>query len=447
MRTTSFTLAAVLALLLAFAGGAPGQSSASSVVVDPTTTFQTIDNFGSSHRTFDDPHLWRYRSAPNEAGPPALTPAERDQIFDLLYRDAGLTYIRISSDGGLEPKHGTFVYDGRRLDAQIADALGAQARGPVKVAFTLLRYPPESWMQGSVRDYADYFVAVVNRARERGLSIDYLTFNEPTVQPELMRDVIKRVASDVGPGTKWIVPESKRPEAAEPYLRVLLEDAKVRPALAAIGTHLYGDDKMWPALTRMKALADSHGLPLWMSEFSSHSPWDWAALVQRLLVAYGVSAVDYMWGAFGAYDPYQLLILKTAADGRYLGVEPRKQFAVTQQWSRYVRPGARRIGATADDPSLLVSAFASGDWTILVAYNPTTAEKTVTVRMPGTTVERVRTSPTEDLASLPPEALVSGALTATLPASSVTTFVAGAASAPRFPQEGDGSRSVENSRR
>ena len=412
----------------------PSQSSPSMVVVDPSRTYQTIENFGTSLRVFDDPHLWRYRSEPNEPPPPVLTRAQEDALLDLLYRDEGLSYLRLSTDGGLEPSHGKFVYDGRRLDSQIDVALRARERGPVKVAFTILRYPPEPWMTNSVSDYADYFVAVVNRAKEKGLAIDYLTFNEPTIPADLMRDVIRSASRRLPPTVRWILPDSKRPSLAEEYLPVLLGDKAVRSVTAAAATHLYAEDRIWPELSHLQPVVERYGVPLWMTEFSRGDPWEWAALQHRLLVTYSVSAIDYMWGFFGAYDAAQLIVLDVDHDGRYLGAHPRKQFAVMGQWSRYAKPGAQRIAATSDDAMILVSAFSSPDGTMLVACNLTDAAKTARIQMPGASVEIVRTSPTEDLAALPSANLDGGAFTTSLPPKSVTTFVAGASAAPSVPQ-------------
>jgi Glycosyl hydrolase family 30 beta sandwich domain len=429
MRGTWITGTVGAALLLAQAGRAQvaPQGAQSTIAVDTGTVYQTIDQFGSSQRVFDDPHVWRYRSAPNDPPPPAMTPSEQDEVLDLLYRHSGLTYLRISTDGGLEPSHGHFDYDGRHLDAQIEIALRAQQRGPVKIAFTILVYPPERWMTNSVSDYADYYVAVVNRAKAKGLTIDYLTFNEPVIPPDLMRDVIRSVTRRVPPTIRWILPESKRPSLAEEYLPVLLGDKAVRSVTAAAATHLYADERLWSEMSRLQALVDRYKVPLWMSEFSGGDPWEWAALQHRLIVTYGVSAVDYMWGFFGAYDAAQLLVLTSDSNGRYLGVHPRKQFAVMGQWSRYVKPGARRVAATSDDDTVLVSAFSSPDQTVLVACNLTAVDRPVKIHMPGAQVESVRTSASEDLAPLPQATLADGELTTTLPAKSITTFVTGSA--------------------
>lgn len=415
-----------LTLTIMVAGGvAIAPRSAATVTVDPATTYQTISNFGSSHRVFDDPHLWKWRDFPPGPSLTVMTRDQQDEVLDLLYRHGGLTYMRILTDGGLQPSRGVFNYEWNRLDAQIDDALRAQQRGPVKIAFTLLRYPPEAWMENAVRDYADYYVAVVNRARAKGLSIDYLTFNEPPVSGEFMRDVIKAVTSRVPSELRWLLPEAVKPSAGEGPLRILLADRAVRSVTAAVATHLYEGEHETEAMARLKAMAEAHNLPLWMSEYSKADPWEWARLQHRLLVTDGVSAVDYMWGFFGAYDPAQLLVGESDSDGRYAGVRPRKHFAVMGQWSRYVKPGSKRVSATSDDVDLLVSAFTSSTQAVLVAYNPTNVAKTVTIRMPGPAIEAARTSPSEDLVALPPMSLTGGVLATTLPPSSVTTFVSG----------------------
>jgi O-glycosyl hydrolase len=402
------------------------QGGAATIAVDTATTYQTIDHFGSSHRVFDDPHVWNHGADPSGRSLIVMPRADEDRVFDRLYRDGGLTYMRISTDGGLEPSRGVFNYDGRRLDAQIDDALRAKARGPVKVAYTQLRYPPEPWMTDRVSDYADYFVAVVRRAQVKGLRIDYLTFNEPRIEPATMREVVKAVSARVPDSIRWVLPEVIRPGGSLEVLEFLMADPAVRSVTAAAATHLYADEQPVPWMARLKAAADRHGLPLWMTEYSTLDPWQWASLQHSLLVTSGVGAIDYMWGFFGAWDGAQLIVGGVDANGRYLGAQPRKQFAIMGQWSRFVSPGSRRVAATSDDAELLVSAFASPSDTVLVVYNPTRIAKSVSVGMPGSTVARARTSPTEDVAALPGAMLTNGRFTTTLPASSITTFTASA---------------------
>ena len=77
-------------------------SGAATITIDPSRRFQTIDGFGTSQTVFDDPHVTEtFDPATQRAAaiPPA---ADQAKILDALYRQLGLTRVRIHPDG-IEP--------------------------------------------------------------------------------------------------------------------------------------------------------------------------------------------------------------------------------------------------------------------------------------------------------------------------------------------------------
>jgi O-glycosyl hydrolase len=165
-----------------------------------------------------------------------------------------------------------------------------------------------------------------------------------------------------------------------------------------------------------------------MTEFSTGNDWfQWATIMQQEIVDYGASAVDYMWGYFGDWDKSQLIRIRTN-NGAYAGYDFNRQYYVMGQYSKFVRPGAVRIGATSAIPDVKLAAFLSGSDEIVVATNTGSQPQSVSFELGSgsclTRVDPTRTSATEGLQTLPTISLDQSRFTTTLPAQSVTTFVA-----------------------
>jgi hypothetical protein len=179
---------------------------------------------------------------------------------------------------------------------------------------------------------------------------------------------------------------------------------------------------------RIAQLGAQYNLPIWMSEYSTPDSWfDWAKLMQQLIADDGVSAVDYMWGYFGDWDRSQLvrILVKNSA---YAGFDFTRQYYVTGQYSKYVRPGAVRIAASSADPDVKVAAFLDGAKVIVVATNVGSRDHLMRVELGSKApcaqkVDAVRTSETESWLALPQATLDAPRLSANLPHGSVTTFV------------------------
>ncbi|HUF46326.1 MAG TPA: glycoside hydrolase family 30 beta sandwich domain-containing protein [Vicinamibacterales bacterium] len=415
--------ALVVSLAVALAGTAPRQEAGVvRVTVDPAVRHQTIAHFGVSWRTFDDPHLFETRDPATGRPRTRMAAAEEDAVFDLLFGPAlQLRHLRLVTDGNIEVSRGRFTFEDR-FDVLVDDALRARARGPVTVALTVGRYPPEKWMRGTVREYADYFVALVERARSRGLLVDYLVMNEPRIDGPLIRDIVKAVGRRVPDTITWAVTDEVKPSRAIAKLPAILEDADARRHVAAISVHLYHERDPAGSLAAVRELADRYGLPLWMTEYSG-GPWGWAALQTELLTTYRMSSVSYMWGFFGAWDGAHLVAGVTDEEGRYQGMRPLKVASVFAHWSRFVPPGSTRIEATSTAPDVMVSAFDTPEARVVVVFNRGGTRR-VELQVPGARqLSGVRTTNAEDLADTGRTPLEGGRATVTLPARSLTTFV------------------------
>lgn len=153
--------------------------------------------------------------------------------------------------------------------------------------------------------------------------------------------------------------------------RVAPFESTYLPVLGALATHLY--DEPVTNVGKMEPLAEQHGLPLWMTEFSLSGmgsagrpadPFAWAPLMHELISDYDVSAVDYMWGFFGEWEGNSsMLVTLNHTGSTYDGYTLNKTYYTTGQFSRFVDPGAERIAAQAflnDDGELVIVAINAG---------------------------------------------------------------------------------------
>jgi O-glycosyl hydrolase len=110
-----------------------------------------------------------------------------------------------------------------------------------------------------------------------------------------------------------------------------------------------------------------------------------------------------------------------------------KRFYVLGQYSRYVRPGAVRYAITGGPPGVQAMAFWQNNaWTV-VATNTNTATTSFSLNTDSGTLTpqtAVRTTATQNLATVAAPSVSGSTMTASLPAQSVTTYVLGSSGQP-----------------
>ena len=431
------------------------------VTIDGSTRYQTMDGFGSSLRVFDDPHVFENFNPATGKAATVLTPTQQGEVMDRLYRDLELTRVRPVIEGSIETVNDNsdpnvtdlskFNFEWKRLDADVDYLAAARDRG----ASTFFPSPlvRERWMGAStaadVAEYGEWLMAQVRRSAERGVRLPYLAVaNEPSgggnpLSGAFIRDVIKNVGPRLradGFDTLFVTPDDIRASDAAAKAAVILADPAARQYVGALGTHLY--DESVSNVGQMKALAQQYQLPLWMTEFSTSgmpsagrpaNAFAWASLMHDLISTYDVSAVDYMWGFFGEWDRAQLITLNHTG-ATYDGYTLNKVYYTTGQFSRFVEPGAERIGAQSSDGTVQTTAFLNDDGElVIVAINNGSANQTTTFNLSGLNgfrgFDATRTSGTENWATLTPIAVDRSTFSTILPHNSITTFTADAPAA------------------
>jgi len=416
------------------------------ISIDAAKRFQTIEGFGTSMRAFSDPHLSLLAIVPENSL--RIPESAQRQILDSLYRGIGLTRVRIVPNArGIEPVNDNddpqntdlsrFDFSWIKNDVFFPAIREARARGvttwwsaPVQI---------EPWMNlGNPEENVEWAMAILRRWRNEGLELPYYSvINEPSYERsqgpwpgEYMRDVVKllgRSLKNEGFKTKIVIPDDLNAYLAARIAEVVLADPEARSYVAALPFHLYGGP---PGQEReLKELASRYGIPLWMSEHFVADGLAWGLSVHELLADSDVSAVDYLFGFFSESNQAQLISLLHRGT-EYLGFRMEPHFYVFGQYSKYVRPGAVRVLATAPPANVKASAFVQNGRMTIVAINPGTTAVTVRFELAGHSgTERfsaVRTLPrVANSDRLTPQAaidVVNGSIVAVLAPESMSTF-------------------------
>jgi O-glycosyl hydrolase len=112
----------------------------------------------------------------------------------------------------------------------------------------------------------------------------------------------------------------------------------------------------------------------------------------------------------------------------YRGFERTKQYYLVGQFSRFIKPGARRVKTDSPRGSIRTSAFRKENDLTLIGVNAGSAPRRVTFSFePGSDISvgalrAIRTGKQENWRELGNVKVVNNSFTVTLPPNSVTTF-------------------------
>jgi O-glycosyl hydrolase len=448
----------------------PGHAAAAAVTVNDRVSYQRIAGFGASEAFGQAQAL--------QNAPPAL----QEKALSLLFSPAsgaGLTILRneISADSGttIEPKapagpgakpaylplSATGDDQGQLWLAQtirkrygvtdvFADAWTAPAfmktNNSAIHGGTLCGVPRARCASGDWRQaYADYLTQYARDYAAAGIPLSYVgPVNEPNLSvnydsmrlsPAQLADFLRYLGpalASSGTGTKVDCCATTGWDYAQLYAAAIEAD---------------------PAAARWTPLFTSHGYnkglasplagwsqPAWETEWSTFEKWDpawddgtdasgyaWARRIYTGLASANLNAFLYWWGSTTPAengDNEGLLLMDTAAGT----VTPSGRLWAFANYSRFVRPGAVRIGASSADPALEVLAFRNTDGSVaLVALNTAGTARPATFAVgdaagaAGHAVPYL-TDTARHTAAQPPVPVIHGSFGATLPARSLVTF-------------------------
>ena len=440
-----------------------------SITIDGTTKYQTIDGFGISE-AFGEAGILR-----------SLPATAQQQILDDLFSTssgAGLDILRniipSTSDSTIEPTNPgratvrpTYVWNGddegqvwlsqlvkrnygiTQLYASAWSAPGfMKTNGSESSGGALCGSPYSSWCNnGDWRQpFANYLVQYLKDYQQEGITIQYVGFaNEPDIPPVSYSDM------------------QMTPQQADDFVKVFgptLKDAGLSTSTQLIccdaETWVAARDGYVPAIandpiaSQYVSVYSGHGYihapksPLtsdpekrsWETEWSTFNAWDnqwdnsdtdsgftWAQHIDTALTAGNVNAFFYWWGA--ANDPKDQSLIRI--NGSSFDVS--KRLWAFGNYSRFIRPGATRIGATTSNKNLQVTAFSNTNGSLaIVVLNTATQAITAPIALPkmgipdGPYVVPYVTDTTNDMAKQDALTTTNGVFSPTLPAHSLITY-------------------------
>jgi O-glycosyl hydrolase len=464
---TAATLA-VAALVCGVSGAEPA-FAASSATINGGSTFQTITGFGASEGFGEASTVMNASSSVQQ------------QALGLLYSPtsgAGLTILRneISADSGstIEPNapsspSATPSYlplssinsdQGQLWFAQqikadygvtnvFADAWSAPAfmktnnstsNGGAVCGLPGATCSSGNWVQAYanyLKQYAaDYSAAgipltYIGPENEANLSTSYDSMQLSPSQTATLLDTLGPTMASSGLSTQVECCATEGWDYAQQYAAAIEADSTANSYTKVFTSHGYTAAPTSPLSGWTK--------PAWETEWSTFESWDpawddgsdasgltWAQHIFAGLDSANLNAFLYWWGSTTPSengDNEGLILINGST------VTPSGRLWAFGNFSRFVRPGAVRIGATTSDGNLTLDAFKNTNNTIsVVALNTGTGSDTVNFSLQntgvanGATVTPYLTNSSSSLAAQPTTTVSGGAFTATLPARSLVTY-------------------------
>jgi O-glycosyl hydrolase len=465
--------AAVLALAVplttaATSAGAHASAATSAVVINGATRYQRIAGFGASE-AFGQAEV--IQNAPT---------ATQQQALNLLYSKsggAGLTILRneISADPGttIEPSAPaspaatpaylplTSISDDQGqlwltqtikkeygVTDVFADAWSAPAfmktNDSADNGGTLCGVPGATCSSGDWQQaYADYLrqyaadyaaagdpLSYVGPENEANIGPDYDSMIMSPEQTASFLQFLGPTMARSGLPTRAECCATEGWDYAQQYAAAIESDPLANADTPLFTSHGYTEAPASPLAGWSK--------PVWETEWSTFQAWDpawddgttasgftWAQNIYAGLTTANLNAFLYWWGSSTPTsngDNESLIQVNGTT------VSPSGRLWAFANYSRFVRPGAIRIGSSASDGSLEVTAFrnVNGSVAIVVlnaaATPQTTAFSVRNTRAGGALVTPYLTDAAHGTAAQPRIPLWNGAFTATLPARSLVTY-------------------------
>lgn len=445
-----------------------------SVLVDANIQYQEVDGFGCSEA---------FQRAYDIFGKDGLSPENTNYVLDLMFseeRGAGFTILRngIGSSNSsasnfmdsIEPfspgspsaqphyiwnhnNSGQFPLAqqayGRGLQTLYGNAWSApgymktnndENNGGYLCGVSNATCATGNWMQA----YANYLVQWARFYEESGVKVTNIGFlNEPqldvtyasmlsdgTQAAEFIRVLAKTIKAsgldlkiNCCDGVGWQEQEAMLPglqagpDPAVNYLSVITGHGYSSVPNFTLSTHL----KTW-----MTEWADLTGDYTPYTFYENGGPGEgltWARNIQVAFVSANVSAFLYWEGAENSTSNSALINMIGNT------VVPSKRFWAFAQFSKFARPGARRVEATSTDPLLTVSSFLNRDGNVAIqVISAATTVYTIDLQLKGSDgkswVQPYLTDNAHNLTQLSPFQMSrEGTFTTSIPALSMVSFV------------------------
>jgi O-glycosyl hydrolase len=469
-------LAVSVALLSATTVGvilsaAPAQA-ADSATINGAQTYQTVAGFGASEA------FGEAATVMNAA------PSVQQQVLSDLYSPtsgAGLTILRneISADSGstIEPNNpgspsatpnylslASINQDQGQLwfaqqikqdfgvsnvfaDAWSAPAFmktnGSTANGGQVCGVTGASCGSGDWRQAYAnyllqyaKDYANAGVPLsfIGPSNEPDYSANYDSMTMSGAQMASLLDVVGPTVKNSGLATQVECCAATGWPVSGQYASAIESDPTALADTAVLTSHGYSGAPTSPMQGWNK--------PTWETEWSTFESWDpawddgsdasgmtWAQHIYQGLTGANLSAFLYWWGSTTPSEngDNEGLVLINGSN-----VETSGRLWAFAGYSRFIRPGAVRIGATSSNGAVDIAAFKNTDGSVAItALNTGTSSDPISFSLSGTgtsdgaTVTPYLTNASNNVTAQPTTTVSSSSFSTTIPARSLVTYVIG----------------------
>lgn len=361
----------------------------------------------------------------------------------------------------------------------VADAWSAPAymktNGTLKNGGYLCGVPDQTCPSGDWRQaYANYLTQYAKFYHDAGIDLAYIGYiNEPEYSPatyvgmnfdaanvpnatgkrggvdtklpqniDFIKNYLGPTLAASGLRTKVMCCDATSWANTDVFASGVLADDGVKKYLGLVSGHGYytTPNGRVPMPIKAAAAADLHTWQTEASSFDKFSPaWDdpsessgfqegqklWEALTNG-----NANAYLYWW--------FAALNQSNSDNEGLINIDGNKVTVAKRLWafgnySRFIRPGAKRIDATTSDPNLMVSAFKNTDGSYaIVVLNANKTDLPISISLQniaGTAVTPYLTNETNDLVAQAPVSISGGALTITVPPRSLVTYTIGSGTA------------------
>jgi O-glycosyl hydrolase len=462
----------IFGAFLVFVTGARAQrvgGTRSTVTVNPSHQFQTIEGFGL-----------------NLAGP--YYRDDQKAMIDMFIDDLGATMFRVApyfvySDWELkndndDPEVMNWEYYNNRYSSPVFEPSWRairylNSRG-IRPVISVWGAAP-SWMldtissqplhavcnpgnriaplrQSMYPEFAEQVVSMLMYARSKeGLNFQYFS---PLNETDCYPSEGPRVDPDQAPGVLTAVARRLQKEGlgdirlavvdqaliTNDYITPILKNSELMKQVGAFTFHTYVETSVGEQVEKTKA-STYPNIPIWLTEYgdlndldrSAESDWKNFSLNanRRALTALnqGANALFY----FNAYDDYEECGERICYYGLFHSANqvyyPKKRYYATKQLYHYVLPGSRRVRASTDTDGLTVSAFQNpGGSLVIVGVKERGSNKVKVViegaRGTSTYFDLYITSLSVNCLKQPPVQIKNGVAEFDLPDEAIFTLVA-----------------------
>ncbi|MFC5531460.1 glycoside hydrolase [Cohnella yongneupensis] len=408
---------------------------------------QDIDGFGASDAFIETLGASGFQNYAEPA---------RTQILDLLFNQTngiGLSWIR-NRIPIIEPSPG--VWDWTKDPGQLFVMNEAKNRGVTR--FFSTTWSPPGWMKTNgvanngnghllttqYQNYADYLSTYIREYKTRfNIDISAISIqNEPDNAPDYegtlytADELNNFIKNNLAPTftrdaitAKVVAPETSWWSRTEGLINTSLNDPASNARIDIVAAHPYDGDYS------ILQTAKSKGKKVWATEVSTFEGMNdpsitdglkWAKLIHNHMTVAESNAFFYWWLVSDSPAGGQGLINISTDNTTY---STNKRLFTFGNFSRFIRPGYKRIDATAQPVTgVYVSAYKDPvtNKLVVVAINDTTSSQSVNFKLnnvTGTTFTPYTTSASQNLAQGAVMNVTGDVLASALPAQSVTTFV------------------------